>query len=266
MRGAALLVLALALSAPARAQAPDEDALRREVGGQLLRLAARRTTPAAEHALLDIELERDGAPFDRARRVEVSARVREGSTALRLRFREPSALRDEAWLVIADAGEEVRAWRYAPAKRRAERTTPPVPTWRVGGSGLLWRDLWPSPGPADGVLARDDALRPDGSFAGTAAVGSEARAVHVVQLGPGAGPLLAIDRERHVPLLLLERDDAGGALRRLVQADWRWVGGALRPFALRVTEPRDGQVTRVAVAWRRPEPPPSHFDPDRFWE
>lgn len=261
MRAAAIL-LVLLLSGPALAQ--DEAALRREVGGQLLRLAARRTTPAAEHALLDVELERDGAPFDRARKVEVSLRVREGSTALRLRFREPAALRDEAWLVIADAGEEVRAWRYAPARRRAERAAPPEPTWRAGGSGLLWRDLWPGPGPADGVLVRDDALRPDGTFAGTAAVGSEARAVHVLQLAPG--PLLAIDRDRHVPLLVLERDDEGGTLRRLVQADWRWVGGALRPFALRVVEPRDGQVTRVAAVWRRPEAPPAHFDPDRFWE
>lgn len=256
----AALLLALLLSAPALAQ--DEAALRREVGGQLLQLVARRTTPAAEHALLEVELEREGAPFERTRRVEVSLRVREGATALRLRFREPAALRDEAWLVLADPGEEARAWRYLPAKRRAERATPPEPTWRLGGSGLLWRDLWPAPA-GEGVLVRDDGLRPDGSFAGVAAVGSEVRAVRVVER---PGSLLAIDRERHVPLLLLERDDQGGALRRLVQADWRWVGGALRPFALRAVEPREGQASRVTVAWRRPEAPPAHFDPDRFWE
>lgn len=260
-RGAALLLLLVC--APLLAQEPDplappapsEEALRRETGALLLRLVREKTTPNAEEVLLTLEVEAPGQLFEQTREVEVSLRRGDAGVDLRLRFRAPAELRDQAHLLLADG----RAWRHDPARRRPERAAALEPTWRVGG-GLLLRDLVDAGDDgADPTLVRDERL---------VEAGVE-RGVHVMRTrAPGRGErLVFVDRERHVPLRTIEHDERGRVTRTIDASDWRWVQGRLRPFALEITEPTTGgeRVTRVRVRERRPAAPPARFDPARFF-
>ncbi|MCO5171796.1 MAG: outer membrane lipoprotein-sorting protein [Planctomycetes bacterium] len=262
MRRAALL-LVCAAAALAQEERPDplappppaEAALRRETGALLARLSRARTTPAAEEAVLDLEVDERGRLFGHARVVEVALRRGERGEDLRLRFREPAELRDRAWLLLADG----RAYAYDPGRRRAERVAPLEPTWRVGG-GLLLRDLRaPDDEAGEHVHVRDDHL-PGGE-------GDEGQEVRVVRSAPpGGGPReVWLERARHVPLLARDLDADGNITRAVRLGDWRQVQGVLRPFALTIDEPAAGRLTRVTVRARRP-PPAARFDPARFWE
>ncbi|MBX3467131.1 MAG: outer membrane lipoprotein-sorting protein [Planctomycetes bacterium] len=267
MRRAGLLLLCAAAALgqeerpdPLAPPPPAEVALRRETGELLARLARRRTTPAAEEALLEVEVDERGRLFGHARRVEVALRRGERGEDLRLRFREPAELRDRAWLLLADG----RAYAYDPARRRAERVAPLEPSWRVGG-GLLLRDLRaPDDEGWEHVHVRDDRLLdPDAD----PDAGDEGQAVRVVRSTPPDGPPREawLERERHVPLLARDLDAAGQVVRATRLGGWREVQGCLRPFALTIDEPAAGRVTRVTVRARRP-PPAGRFDPARFWE
>jgi hypothetical protein len=258
------VALALLVCAPLLAQEPDplappapsEEALRRETGALLLRLVREKTTPGAEEALLTLEVEAPGQLFEQTREVEVSLRRGDAGVDVRLRFRAPAELRDQAHLLLADG----RAWRHDPARRRPERGAALEPTWRVGGGGLLLRDLvGDGDHGADATLVRDEGLLEAGVE----------RAVHVVRTrAPGRGArLIFVDRERHVPLRTVEHDERGRVTRTIDASDWRWVQGRLRPFALEITEPTaaGARVTRVRVRERRPAAPPARFDPARFF-
>lgn len=243
---------------PLAPPAPSEEALRRETGALLVRLARQKTVPAAEEALLSLEVEAPGQLFEQTREVEVSVRRGDAGVDLRLRFRGPAELRDHAHLLLADG----RAWRYDPARRRPERGAALEPSWRVGG-GLLLRDLMGTGAADDGehTLVRDDHVLD----------GGVERAVHVVRSrAPDRSErLVFVDRERHVPLRTVEHDERGRVLRAIAASDWRWVQGCLRPFALQVTEPTttgEGErVTRVRVKERRAAAPGARFDPARFF-
>lgn len=254
---ALLPVLALAQDGadPLAPPPPSEEALRRETGTLLVRLAARKTTPVAEDLLLSLLIETAGRPFDQERLVEVAVRRGEQGEDVRVRFRAPAALRDEAHLRLADG----RAWSYDPARRRAERAKPLAPTWRVGGGGLLLADLLREDLDTHGYThERDDALEDDGRSV----------PVHVVRAVAREGDAarrLWIDRERHV-VVMVEHLDAEGRVERLVRArEWSWVQGLLRPSLLVVTEPGLERVTTVRVRGRRSaDLPDARFDPARF--
>lgn len=258
---------------PLAPPAPAEEALRGETGRLLARLVREKTLPAAEEALLQVEVDERGRLFGQTRVVEVSVRRHERGEDLRLRFREPAELRGRAWLLLADG----RAYAYDPARRRAERVPPLEPGWRVGGGGLLLRDLRaPAWGLGDDpwthVHLRDERLLPPGDAqAAPGAADDEApgRAVHVVRSTPpgGGGAREAwIDRERHVPWVVFERDAQDRVAREVRASDWRPLQGRLRPFALEVAEPGAERVTRVVVRARSASAPALRFDPARFRE
>lgn len=240
---------------PLAPPAPSEETLRRETGELLARLVRQRTTPSAEEALLTLEVEAPGQLFEQTREVEVSVRRGEAGTDLRLRFRGPAELRDQAHLLLADG----RAWRHDPARRRPERGAALEPSWRVGG-GLLLRDLVAAVEPGEHELLRDDHL---------VEAGVE-RAVHVVRSRAAGRPerVVFVDQERHVPLRTVEHDERGRVARTIDASDWRRVQGHLRPFALDITEAIAGgeRVTRVRAKERRPVAPAARFDPARFFE
>jgi hypothetical protein len=250
------LPLLLALALPALAQdplappAPSEEALRRETGRLLGELVRRKTTPPAEEALLELSIDERGRPFADTRVVEVAVRRGERGEDLRIRFREPDALRGQAHLRLADG----RGYEHDRARRRSERGRPLEPTWRVGGGGLLLSDLLAEDLDAHvWTLLRDDTL--------------DERPVHVVSVAPRAGGgerLISIDRERHVPLLVVHRDAAGAVVREVRLGEWRWVQGWLRPMSIVITEP--GRTTTIVVSGRRASAPDARFDPDRFFE
>lgn len=266
--GLSALVAGLALGQddPLAPPAPDEAALRRETGAMLARLERLATTPPAEEALLELDLDERGRPFGARRVVEVSVRRHGLGEDVRLRFREPAELRDRAFLLLADG----RSYAYDPARRRADRAQALEPSWRVGGGGLLLRDLRaPAWGGEDDrwthVHVRDDRALVDGD---DDTDGEPGRAVHVVRSTPPGGGRVReawLDRARRVPLVCFERE--GDEVVREVRArDWRRVERWLRPFALEITEPGEERVTRVvARAWRASAPAP-RFDPARFFE
>lgn len=273
--------LAMGLTTTVVLAQQDEPSLRRETGRLIADLVARRTDPLEEHALLQIDLEERGRIVDRSRRVEVSWVRRDGTSAMRVRFREPANLRDQAWLVRTDAQGGAQAWRWDPTRRRADRCRPLEPTWRLGGSGLTLEDLGPeAPGAHDWLLEREGSLdlsaSPTEPPAVIAAVTSASRPVRVVVATPRAGERgayagaarrrLIVDAETHAPLAVEMLDAQGARSRWRRDGDWRWVQGLLRPFRAAVVEPGEGRITRVTVEWRRPSAPGAHFDPDRFQE
>lgn len=263
MRRSCLLLLAL-LAAPA-ALAEDEEALRRETGELLGRVLERTTRPREEQAELVLTVSRQGRPFDRAARVEVSWRQVAGGEELRLRFREPPALQDHAWLQVW-RGDEVTCWRWTPERPRPERVTPLPDSWRLTGSGLTLDELRGERAGAHTWRLLGEERRPVGDGAGPGQL------LHLLEAAPRAGEaghpgaarrLLKVEVEHRLPLELEWQDARGKRLKTARLGDWRALRGRLRPFALEYTEP--DQVTRVRASLRRDQAPAEHFAPSVFW-
>jgi hypothetical protein len=246
--------------APAGPDAREEEALRRETGELLGQVVERTTRPAVEQAELELTIVREGRPFERAARVEVSLRAAgDGEDeALRLRFREPPALLDHAWLQVWRDGQAT-CRRWSPDRPRPERVPALPDSWRLAGSGLTL-----------GLLRGERAAAWRWRLAGEER--RDGLRLHLLEATPAAGEagfpgaarrLLRVEVERRLPLEVEWLDAQGARLARARLGDWRALRGRLRPFALEVSE--EGRLTRARATLRRGEAPAAHFDPDTFW-
>lgn len=262
MRAAWLLPVLLA--SPALAQEPDQDerALRAETGQLLARVVEKTTRPVAEESELELTVSIEGRPFDRAARVEVTWRAAtdDQPEALRVRFREPPALQDQAWLQVWGPTGPT-CWRWAPGRPRVERVAALPDGWRLAGSGLTLGQLRGERAAAWRWQLTGEARR-EGQPPLHVLAAAPARAEDVDFPG-AARRLLRVEPERRLPLEVDWLDANGALLARARLGDWRALRGRLRPFALEVREP--DRVTRVKATLRRGEAPAPHLDPDAFW-
>lgn len=245
----------------------EEEALRRETGQLLAQVVERTTRPLAEEAELELTVSIQGRPFDRAARVEVSWRAAADGQpeALRVRFREPPALQDYAWLQVWEEGR-ASCWQWTPGRPRVERVQPLPDAWRLAGSGLTLGQLRGERAAAWRWRLIGEELREGGV---------RLHLLEALPLPAGEGPagevdfpgaarrLLRVEAERRLPLEVEWQDAQGQTLARARLGDWQALRRRLRPFAREVREP--DRVTRVRATLRRGEAPRAHFAPGAFW-
>ncbi|MGE0711460.1 MAG: outer membrane lipoprotein-sorting protein [Planctomycetota bacterium] len=262
-------------SAAPVAPAPDDEALRAETARLAAELMTRRTRPTRERARLEVRVLERGSLVERTRVLDVSLARVDGRAQVRVRFREPAALRGQATLVREDPDGRRHAWRWDPARRRVERIAPPQEDERLGGTGLTWADLrgeepgrwgWRLGGAAQLTLPGGQETREVLQL--SARLRSSQRADGRAPAGGlPAGRRLYLDRQLKLPLLIEELDLEGKVQRKTWLARWRRLegeGDAWRADARSIAVPGSERLSEVKALERSPEVPAFHLDPDRF--
>jgi hypothetical protein len=256
-----LITLGSASTARAQDTAPvasptspgDERALAREAGRLAATLAARRTQPPALFWRLRIEVSSLGSLVDRSRTLDVTRSLSPKLRALRVRFRAPEGLAGQAILLRAEGGER-RAWRYDPDRLQVEPIKWPQGTQGLGGTGLVWADLW-------GPEPKRWRYRLDGEEELT--VGEEPiRVLRVQAKDPtGTARLLHLERARRLPLCVEEPWGTKGR-RQVWRSRWLERGGYYLSRRWLITTPTE--TSRVELREQSLEAPAAHLDPSRF--
>lgn len=216
-------------------------------------LAARRTQPPAFSWRLRVEVSSLSSLVDRSRTLDVTRSVGPKLRALRVRFRAPEGLAGQA-LLLRIEGDQRRAWRYDPDRLQVEPIKWPSGTQGLGGTGLIWSDLW-------GPEPKRWRYRLDGEEILTVSE-EPIRVLRIKARGPkGSARLLHLERARRLPLCVEEPWGKQGR-RQVWRSAWLEREGYYLPQRWLITTPTE--TSRVELVEHRLEAPPAHLDPSRF--